>query len=285
MASINDSWFEWKGHSSLEFGIVVLNLPPFQTPKERYDQIKIPGRPGSFTYLEGEDIYENRMLTITCIIDDPNPYNRILQISKWLRGASVLRLSTNPDQVYEARIINQISFDKVVRGNPHRSFQITFDASPFAYLADTAADTKFVENDSATIDLDEMYTIIDDDTNNGSVASHPIITVSFYDVNQIDYGSQSPTVLHDMVSSITIANAYEDYTIMIDKVYSESNNPSLLYPYIVIDTDNKYAYYGSTSCTSCLTGEWPRIPVGQYDISFNGLIKSVSINKKTRYLV
>ena len=62
-----------------------------------------------------------------------------------------------------ARVVNQIPFEKVLRGNPHRSFVINFRCKPFWYLSGvepivlTASTGVFV--------------------NPGSIASEPVITV------------------------------------------------------------------------------------------------------------
>lgn len=60
-------------------------------------------------------------------------------------------------------IANQISFEKILRGNPHRSFAVNFRSKPFWYQADVAPVT--LTTSTSTID------------NPGSVYSEPVITV------------------------------------------------------------------------------------------------------------
>ena len=57
----------------------------------------------------------------------------------------------------------QISFEKILRGNPHRSFAVNFRCQPFWYMTDVQ-----------TITLTTSGTFI---TNPGSVSSDPVITV------------------------------------------------------------------------------------------------------------
>ena len=40
-------------------------------PKERSTQITVPGRPGSLTFLEGLDVYDEMLLTVNCWISEP----------------------------------------------------------------------------------------------------------------------------------------------------------------------------------------------------------------------
>ena len=50
-------WFEWNGVRCTDHGIYVLEQPPPTIPKERVTYTDIPGRPGSLTTLEGDDVY------------------------------------------------------------------------------------------------------------------------------------------------------------------------------------------------------------------------------------
>ena len=52
---MND-WFEWNGVRCTQYGIHVSELPPPTIPSERVTYTNVPGRPGSLTTLEGEDV-------------------------------------------------------------------------------------------------------------------------------------------------------------------------------------------------------------------------------------
>ena len=45
--------------------------PPVTIPLERSSRTNLPGRPGSLMQLEGEDVYDDMILTSTCFISDP----------------------------------------------------------------------------------------------------------------------------------------------------------------------------------------------------------------------
>ena len=165
-------WFEWNGVRCTQYGIHVLEQPPVTIPSERVTFTDVPGRSGSLTQLEGDDVYDDMVLTATCLIDDPS---RIPEIAAWLRGSGTVTFANRQAGFYHARVVNQIPFEKILRGNPHRSFTINFRCKPFWYLSDVEP-----------ITLSTSGTFI---TNPGSVASEPVITV---------YGSGEITLMVGM---------------------------------------------------------------------------------------
>jgi hypothetical protein len=76
-------WFEWNGVRCTDHGIYVLEQPPPTIPKERVTYTDIPGRPGSLTTLEGDDVYEDVTLTAKCMVADPDV---IPVLAGWLKG-------------------------------------------------------------------------------------------------------------------------------------------------------------------------------------------------------
>ena len=156
-------WFEWNGVRCTQYGIHVLEQPSITIPSERVTFTDVPGRSGSLTQLEGDDVYDDMVLTATCLIADPS---RIPEIAAWLRGSGTVTFANRQGGFYHARVVNQIPFEKILRGNPHRSFAINFRCKPFWYLSDVGL-----------ITLTTSGTFI---TNPGSVASEPVITVYGY---------------------------------------------------------------------------------------------------------
>ena len=68
---MND-WFEWNGVKCTDYGVYVTELPPPTIPEERVTFTDIPGRSGSLTTLEGDYVYNDMVLTATCVISDPD---------------------------------------------------------------------------------------------------------------------------------------------------------------------------------------------------------------------
>ena len=157
---MND-WFEWNGVRCTEYGIHVLEHPPQTVPAERATFTDVPGRSGSLTTLEGDNVYDDMVLTASCLIADPN---RIPEIAAWLKGSGTVTFANREGGFYYARVVNQIPFEKVLRGNPHRRFSVNFRCKPFFHL-DDSSDTVIAHSGDFI-------------TNPGCVASEPIITVT-----------------------------------------------------------------------------------------------------------
>ena len=168
---MND-WFIWKDKRCTEYGIHVLEQPPITIPAERATFTNIPGRPGSLTLLEGDDVYDDMILTAQCMISDPS---RISEIAAYLKGSSTVTVANRQGGFYYARIVNQIPFEKILRGNPYRSFAVNFRCKPFWY-----------QENVQPITLTTSGTFI---TNPGSVYAEPVITV---------YGSGEITLMVGM---------------------------------------------------------------------------------------
>ena len=97
---------------------------------------------------------------------------------------------------YKARIVNQIPFEKVLRGNPHCSFVVNFRCYPFWY-----------QENVADITVTTSGTMI---TNPGSVYAEPIITV---------YGSGDITL---MVGTTIVELENISGSIVVDCVLKEA---------------------------------------------------------------
>lgn len=203
---MND-WFEWNGVRCTEYGIHVSQQPPPTIPAERVTYTDVPGRPGSLTTLEGEDVYEDVVLTAECFVDSTV---RIPEIARWLKGSGKVTFANRAGGFYYARVANQIPFEKILRGNPHRSFSVNFRCKPFWYASDVQ-----------DITVTQSTTVLN---NPGSVYAEPVITV---------YGSGDVTLmvdtmlidLSDLTDSITLdtplMEAYSGSTSMNDHMSGE----------------------------------------------------------------
>ena len=123
----------WKGISSRTVGITVTELPEIILPEERVTFTDVPGLSGSLAQTEGVDVYKDVTLTVKCYCPDPTPA-AVAAIASYFRGNGRLELSNRPDGYYEARVINQISFVKILRGNAPRTFSVNFRCKPFLHL-------------------------------------------------------------------------------------------------------------------------------------------------------
>ena len=192
-------YFIWNGVDCRQYGIHVTDQPPITIPAERSTQTNVPGRPGSLTQVEGDDVYDDLILTATCFISDPV---RIPAIAAWLKGKGTVTFANRIGGYYQARIVNQIPFEKVLRGNPHCTFVVNFRCFPFWYQADVA-----------DITVTASGTMI---TNPGGVYAEPIITV---------YGSGDITL---MVGTTIVELENISGNIVVDSVLKEAYQGSTL---------------------------------------------------------
>ena len=153
-------YFEWNGQRSTAFGVHVTDQPSIIRAPERAKFTSVPGRSGTLTTLEGRDVYDDFILPIDCTVRD---LSRLSEISTWLRGDGRLVTPEQPGGYYDARVVNQIEFAKVLRGRANRTFTVTFRCHPFWYLSGVE-DTVLTESTSFI-------------TNPGNIASEPVITV------------------------------------------------------------------------------------------------------------
>ena len=153
--------FAWKGHNCTEYGIRVTQQPEIIRPPERATFTSVPGRSGTLTTLEGEDVYDDFLLTVECFIQDLSMLNTIFS---WLKGSSVVTFANRQGGFYYARIVNQISLEQILRGNPYRRFPVTFRCQPFFYLTGVS---------DITVTTSGVYV-----TNPGAVISEPKLAVT-----------------------------------------------------------------------------------------------------------
>ena len=186
------AYFEWNGTRSTAYGIKVLTQPQRTRPLERLTYTTVPGRNGALVTTEGEDVYDDILLTVECWITDTN---RITEICAWLKGSGTLTISNRPNGFYYARVNNQISFEKLLSVNEHRRFSIIFRCKPFWYASGTQ-DITITESTSSV-------------TNPGTVFSEPLITV--YGSGEITLMvGQYITELSDVDESITLDSELQE---------------------------------------------------------------------------
>ena len=190
-------WFEWNGKKCTEFGIHVSEHPPITLPAERSAFTNVPGRSGSLTVLEDEDVYDDMLLTCTCFIANTN---RLPEIAAWLRGSGTVTFANRQGGFYYARVVNQIPFEKILRGHPHRSFAVTFRCQPFFHL----------KADDITVTTSGTFI-----ANPGCVASEPVVRVTLAGDAGITIGGYLFS-LTGVTGTVTIdtprLECYQDYT-------------------------------------------------------------------------
>ena len=194
---MND-WFDWKGTRCTTYGIRVVQQPEIIRPSERAIFTSVPGRSGTLTTLEGLDVYDDFLLTVECTITDLTQLKTILA---WLKGSDKVTFANRQGGFYYARIVNQISFDQILRGRTNRRFTVTFRCQPFFYLTGVANSTFSTSGGFVS--------------NPGSVFSEPKLSVSLTGDAEITVGG-SYFELTGLTGVVTIdtplKETYKNYT-------------------------------------------------------------------------
>lgn len=246
-------WFEWNGEkSSTKFPSMHVNqLPNYQVAKEREEKITIPGRSGSLTILEGDNVYDEITKECVCTLDDPSD---IPALAKWLSGYGTVKFADRTNGYFKARIANQISFDKILAGNPHRAFKVQFRCyEPYFYLdsGDTVITVTHTAGGSA---------VSQQISNPGNTPSRPLIKLT---------GTTG-------IGTITIGGKMlqvQDFT-----GHTE----------VTLDCEAKLAYSGTKSAgnltllTGIVSGEWITVPPGNQSIQLTGNITKAEITPRWR---
>ena len=107
-------------------GLIVQELPPISKPAKKADKIEIDGRNGDIIEEKGYQAYDK-----TISIGLTKNYN-INQIISWLNGTGKLTMSNEPNKYYNANIIEQIDFERLVR---FKTAKIKFHCQPFKHKA------------------------------------------------------------------------------------------------------------------------------------------------------
>ena len=190
---MND-YITFKGVSSATIGITVTELPEIILPEERVTFTDIPGRSGAITQTEGADVYNDITLAVTCFCPDPTPA-AVLAIAGYFKGAGHLVLPNRPGGYYEARVINQIEFSKILRGSAPRIFVVNFRCKPLFHL--DSGETE------VTVESGDFL------QNPSGIQARPLITIVGSGDITLLVGTQI-IELNDIVNAITIDSELEE---------------------------------------------------------------------------
>lgn len=178
-------------------GLLISELPPITKPKMRTTITKIDGRDGDIVENLG---YESYTKTITIGLRKNYDINEIIN---FFNGSGDLVLSNESDKVYQATVIEQIDFERLVR---YRTATVKFYVQPYKYL--------FNEEQKVYEITEEKEIVIE---NKGLENSKPIITL---------YGSGIVSL------SVNNYNAFQididDEYVVVDSMQQEAYKENVL---------------------------------------------------------
>lgn len=151
------SFFIWNGVDSRSKGVISKAHAPLIRPEERVNHVQIPGRSGDLTEIEGENIFNSYIQTVSFSV---NGMDRVLEVFRWLRGSGYVTFSGEPDKKQQARVVGAVTLDRVSRNLDTWRGQAQFYCQP---LKQRVYDTSETLTASGTV------------YNAGDVSAHPVI--------------------------------------------------------------------------------------------------------------
>ena len=171
-------YFIWKNVDSRAMGMLVSELPAPTRAAERTRQYEIPGRAGTLTVREGDDVHSGYLKDTRVTVASDADFAAILD---WLTGDGEVIFSSEPDRAYRAHLGAEVKFTR--EGNSLKSATIPFFVHPHKAQHPPEADITL----SAT---GPVY-------NPGTVAARPIFTLTFTEECSIEIDDVEMTFEHD----------------------------------------------------------------------------------------
>ena len=156
----HQSYFIWNGFDCRSKGVITRGPAPIVRPEERVKHVEIPGRSGDLTELEGENIYNSYIQTVSIAVHSGM---RVREIYRWLRGAGYVTFSGEPDRRQKARIIGAVTLNKHSYNLDWWEGEVQFYCQPLKELITETPET--VTQSGAVI------------RNNGDVDAYPLFKI------------------------------------------------------------------------------------------------------------
>ncbi len=236
------AYFIYKGVNSNDVnGIVVQTLPPITNAPIRVETIEINGVDGDRTNLLGRKAYD-KVINIGLSWD-----YEINEIMDWLSGSGKLIMSTDPNYYYDAKILNQIDYSRLL---VFKTANITFHCQPYKYLINENPIT-------VTYDSSEERKQLEVE-NKGYINSLPKITIT--GTGTVEFKMNNTTVfslsMNDVEDTITVDSTLQDaYTNSINNLRNRS-----------------------------MTGYFPELLSGSNLIELSGAVTKVEVNLNSRWI-
>lgn len=195
---MGQSFFIWNGVDCRSMGITMAGPAPIVRPEERVRHVEIPGRSGDLTQLEGEEVYNSYIQTVTIQVKGGF---RVREVYRWLRGSGYVTFSGEPEKRQQARIIGAITLNKHSHNIDTYVGEVQFYCQPFKELLHPV-DAEITASDNKV-------------RNNGDVTAKPLWKVT---------ASDSTVIIACGENSLTVNQLSSGQTIQIDSEVMEVLN-------------------------------------------------------------
>ena len=191
------SYFVWNGVDSRSKGLILRGAAPIIKPEERVQHVAIPGRSGDLTLIEGENIYNSYIQTLSLSAASAVQAE---QAYTWLRGSGFVTFSGEPTRKQAARVIGAVTLEKISRNLDRWAGQVQFYCQP---LKQALAETPVTLTAAGTV------------RNNGDVDAYPVIVAT-------PATGQTTIVITVNGKSLTISNV--SAAVRVDSAAMEVSN-------------------------------------------------------------
>lgn len=131
-------WIEFCNQRSDALDVAVMDFPRLVTPAVRLSAHTVLGRDGCV--YSGDFSQSPFEITRTLRF----PHHRLQAVQAWLQGAGALILSVRPDAAYDARILKEIEFRRLLPGEASPwECKVCFHCQPHPALTPAAAPSVF----------------------------------------------------------------------------------------------------------------------------------------------
>lgn len=232
---MGQSFFIWNGVDCRSKGIIMRGPAAIIRAEERVNHITIPGLSGDLTEIEGENIYNSYIQTVSISVRGGF---RVREAYKWLRGAGYVTFSGEPDRKQAARIIGAVTLNRVSRNIDHWAGEVQFYCCPLK---------EKLRNENVTV-TSTGATV----RNGGDVTAYPKITV-----NASAAGS-----------NITIAAGGKTLNINMTGMVDTGC-------IVDCETQTVVNYAEAVNLTHLSSGEFPVLAPGDNTVTFSGVTSLV----------
>jgi len=154
------SFFIWNNRDCRSMGITLAGPAPIVRPEERVKHVEIPGVAGDLTEIEGENIYNSYIQTVSMTVTD---HFNVRDVFEWLRGSGYVTFSGEPDRKQAARVIGAVTLNRISRNLDKWQGEVQFYCQP---LKELLKETPVTLTASGTV------------KNTGDVAAKPLLKVT-----------------------------------------------------------------------------------------------------------
>jgi predicted phage tail component-like protein len=181
----------WNGvNSNTIQGLRICEIPPISKPAIRTSIIEIDGKDGDFVELQGYESYKKSVK-----IGLYGNYD-INQIAKYFTGSGQVIFSNEFDKYYNAEIIEQINFERLVL---FKTANVKFHCQPFKYL---------VDEQPVILEITDQNEV--SVTNQGLEISKPVITLTGSEVVEISVNGVGIFQINIDDSYVTVDSEIEE---------------------------------------------------------------------------